>query len=319
MVKRGLYLGLIVILLVFSATMVYADSSEKEQNATGTQADRLAEITDRGTLVVAVNTDLVADFTIKNDTARDPESKCTDEQYAENQVSGYDVEIGSHIAEELGVDSCYVATNSEELKKGDWGDKWDYYTDFYMTDDRLKWLYFTQPIFSVASSFYIRSNNTNISSIDDLSGKKIGVYVQSAQLNYLNNNLSMIGDVTDNQVKNPTIVEYTGDPEAINDLVSGKLDAILFPQTDMKARIANGTPLTELKPYAFTGYSGIAVEKGNGTYAVSFVEKLNEIIQKMHSDGFLSALYLKEYNEDMTSDAKKFDISSLHQFNESSS
>jgi len=319
MLKRKMYVVLIVILLILSATMVYADNSEKEQGATGTQPDRLAEILDRGTLVVAINTDLASDFMINNETIRVPESKCSDQQYAENQVTGYDVEVGSHIAQELGVDSCYVPTQSDELNSGEWGDKWDYYTDFYMTNDRMKWLYFTQPIFSVASSFYIRSNNTNISSVSDLSGKKIGVYVQSAQSNYLNNNLSMVGDITDNQVKNPEVIEYFGYTAAINDLVSGNIDAILLPQTEMNNRIANGTPITELKPYAFTGYSGIAVEKGNGTYAVSFVEKLNEIIQKMHRDGIFSALFIKEYNEDMTSVAQKFDISSLHQFNESSS
>ena len=179
-----------------------------------------------------------------------------------------------------------------------------------MTNDRLKWLYFTQPIFSVPSAFYIRSNNTNVSSISRLSGMKIGVYVQSAQSNYLHNNLSMVGDVAENQVNNPEIIEYTRDADAINDLVSGKLDAILFPKTDMNNLIANGTPITELKPYAFRGYSGIAVEKGNGTYAVSFVEKLNGIIQKLHNNGFLSAIFIDEYNEDMTKDAKSFDISS---------
>ncbi len=294
--------------------MVFGD-----QNISGVQQDRLQEILSRGTLVVAVNTDLSSDFKVNNETAPDPESKCSDLQYAENQVSGYDVEIGSQVAKDLGVDSCYVPTNSTELKNSKWGDKWDYYTDFYMTNDRMKWLYFTQPIFAVSSSFYVRANDTNVSSISDLSGKKIGVYVQSAQTSYLDNNLTMVGTVNDNPVKDPAIVEYAQDSDAINDLVSGKVDALLFPDTDMKNVIATGTPIIALKPYAFMGYSGIAVEKGDGVSTVSFVKKLNEIVQKMHADGFLSSIYMKSFNQDLTKDAKSFDISSLHQFNESSS
>ena len=75
MQKRGLYLVMIVIFLIFSVTVVYADRSEKEQNITVTQPDRLQEILNRGTLVVAVNTDLAADFIINNGTKRDPKSK----------------------------------------------------------------------------------------------------------------------------------------------------------------------------------------------------------------------------------------------------
>ena len=309
-----IFLGILVILLVFSVSMVFAD-----QNTSVVQQDRLQEILSRGTLVVAINTDLASDFKVNNETARDPDSKCSDLQYAENQVSGYDVQIGSQVAKELGVDSCYIPTNSSELKNTKWGDKWDYYTDFYMTNDRLKWLFFAQPIFAVSSSFYIRDNDTSVSNISDLSGKKIGAYVQSAQTSYLNNNLTMVGTVNDNPVKDPMVIEYAQDSDAINDLVSGKVDALLFPDTDMDNVIANGTPIVALKPYAFMGYSGIAVEKGDGNSTVSFVEKLNDIVQKMHTEGFLSSIYMKTYNHDLSKDAQSFDISSLHQFNESSS
>ena len=57
--------------------------------------------------------------------------------------------------------------------------------------------------------------------------------------------------------------------------------------------LQNGTPIVALKPYAFMGYSGIAVEKGDGNSTVSFVEKLNDIVQKMHTEGFLSSIYMK--------------------------
>jgi len=306
----GLFLGIIILSLVLSVCLVSA-----EENSSPVQQDRLQKIMSRGTIVIAVNTDLVSDFKFNNETPRSPESKCSEYQYPENQVSGYDVQIGSKIAEELGVDSCYVPTNSSELKNSKWGDKWDYYTDFYMTNDRLKWLYFTQPIFAVSSSFYIRANDTNISSISDLSGKTIGTYVQSAQTNYLNNNLSMVGTINENPIDNPTIVEYLADSDAIDDLLSGKIDAILIPDSDIQNSIANGTPIIALEPYAFTGYSGISVEKGDDDSSVAFVQKLNEIIQKLHNEGFFSDIYVKTYNKDFTKDAQNFDISSLNQFN----
>ncbi len=43
----------------------------------------------------------------------------------------------------------------------------------------------------------------------------------------------MIGNIMDNPVKNPVIVEYIWYEDIIQDLISGNLDAILYLGTDI--------------------------------------------------------------------------------------
>ncbi|WP_181391612.1 hypothetical protein [Methanospirillum lacunae] len=84
----------------------------------------------------------------------------------------------------------------------------------------------------------------------------------------------------------------------IHDLVSSKIDAILFPDTEIDKVIANGTPIIALKPYAFLGYSGIAVEKENNTSSKSLVNNLIEITHVMHQDRTLTSIIMNYFNND---------------------
>ena len=182
----------------------------------------------------------------------------------------------------------------------------------------MKWIYFSQPVKASPSVFFIRSDNKNISSLEDLSGKSIGTFTPSTQVDYLKNIIDIPGNVTKNPIKDPNIVEYQLQNEVLDDLVSGKLDAVLLPLIALKEERFNGTPVTHLMPYAFIGYSGPAVERSNTTDSVTFVKKLNDIILKLHKEGVLSKISMKYNNIDITKEAADFNISSLNQFRESS-
>ena len=67
-----------------------------------------------------------------------------------------------------------------------------------------------------------------------MSGKSIGTFIQSAQAGYLRNIINIPGNVTENSIKYPKIVEYRLETEAVDDLVSGKLDAVLLPFLSLK-------------------------------------------------------------------------------------
>jgi ABC-type amino acid transport substrate-binding protein len=316
MKKEAWCLGItLLLILCVTNSALAADTGEVKSTNTSYQ-DKLSDILSKGRLVLAITNS--SGIIIHNDTERDPQSHCTDNQYSKNQLSGERRDFASKIAEELGVDACFVTTDMNEIRKGNWGDKWDYFLEYYLTKERMKWLYFSQPVKASPSVFFIRSDNTNISDLKDLSGKKIGVSGNSTQGNYLRNTLDMYGDITENPIKNPKIIEYASVAEAIDDLVAGTIDAILFPQISMKSEEFNATPVTQLEPYAFIGYSGPAVERSNSTNSTLFVQKLNEIIQKLHKNGYLSDLSLKYFGYDITKKAEEFDISSLNQFNESS-
>lgn len=315
--KEVWYLGIALLLILFSTVLVFADDSVEVDPVNTSSHDKLTEILSRGSLVLAILTDS-NDITVLHNTERDPLSKCTGRQYSKNQLSGERVDFSSKIAEELGVDACFVEVDIDEIRNGSWGDKWDYFLGYYITNERMKWLYFSQPVKASPSVFFIRSDNKNISSLKDLSGKTIGASNKTTQDDYLRNRIDIYGDITENPIENPIIMYYSSEEEMIDDLVSGKIDAILTTQISMKSKKYNASPVKQLEPYAFIGYSGPAIEKSNSVNPIPFVKKLNEIIQKMHKNGELTNLSIKYYDYDITKKAGEFDISSLNQFYENS-
>lgn len=315
--KNGWLLGLVLVFILLSSTLVLAVESGEVMVSNLSSHDQLSDILSRGRLVLAITPDS-SGISIINTTERDPYTNCTDQQYSQNQLSGERIEVASRIAEELGVDACFVTVDGDEIRNGNWGDKWDYFLGYYFTNERMKWLYFSQPLRASPSVFFIRADNTNITSLQDLSGKNIGTSNKSTQYDYLKNTIDIYGDVTENPIINPNIVDYASETEMIDDLLSGKIDAVLIPELTMKSERYNATPVVRMEPYAFIGYSGPAIEKSNTTHAIAFVKKLDAIIQKLHKNGELSNISMKYFPYDYSKKAGEFDISSLNQFIESS-
>ena len=313
--KQVWYCGIFFVFFLFCATMVYAVEPVEKSVPDSLKSDKLEDILSRGTLVVAINP-LNMYLQINNSSKRDPRSNCSYGQYTENQVSGFDVDVATTIAKEFGVDSCYVTPDEDEIEQGNWSDKWDIYPSYFIINERTDRYYFTQPVRAVSNYFYIRNNDTSITSPSDLSGKIIGTYPDSSQSRYLNNTLEMPGFVDENPVKNATIIGHGIESQAFYDLVSGKLDGVLLPELAGDTAIENGSPITALKPKAFTGYTGLSIEKEIGINKKSFVRNLTKIIQKMHEKGELSNISMKYFGKDITEEAKVFDISILNQFDE---
>jgi ABC-type amino acid transport substrate-binding protein len=319
MMKKLVNGWIIVVLLVSCASMVAAYQPAENQSADISVPDALEKILSRGTLVVALNPDDEPLDLNNTSSVRKPDTKCTDLQYTEGEVSGFNVDLTNGIARELGVDSCFVIPDREELESEKWGEKWDYYPNYFITSERLDTYYFTHPVMSAPYVYFISSDNGNITNHEDLSGKIIATtYAYSVLSGYLNNNLSFIGNTQENQVKNATLILYDDELLAFDDLVAGKVDAMLVIEGQGNEAIENGTPIKPLMPYTFSGYGGLAIEKDASTDKEGFVKRLNEIIQSMHENGELSSISMKHTETDITKDAASFDIASLNQFNESS-
>lgn len=314
MMKEVWHIGIVLIMIVSSTPLVFAMGTDGDNAQDNISHDTLQDIFSKGSLVLAVKPE---GYTVINGSVRDPNSHCTGIQYSANQLSGDLMDVNSRIAKELGVDSCFVTVTDEELQRGNWTDKWDYFLDFYMTDERMQWLYFAQPWASSNSVFFIRADNNDISTLKDLSGKRIGTYNQSAQMDYLNHNLSIPGIISENPINNPIIVGYSLEAEAMDDLMAGKIDAVLFPDYSVITNQSYSTWVKQLTPYAFIGFAGPAIAKSDARDPVPFVNRLNEIIRKLHNEGELSNISITYWDYDLTKDAAEFNLSSLHQFNES--
>lgn len=302
----------IAVLTLFSAAIGTAAGPGISDTTNITTPDRLNEILDRGYLVVAIEPLGLPYADIIPGTKRDPKSNCSENCYSENQMTGFDVAVTGAIARNLGIESCYVTPDHMQVYQGNWSG-WDLYPGYFITNDRLATYYFTKPTVSESSLFYIRTNETNITNPADISGKRIGVTVLSAQEMYLNNTLSLPGVLNENPVTNATVLEYGNEYLAVSDLLSGDLDAVLVSESTGDDYITNGSPILGLSPVAFTGYSGLAIMKKPGIDAKPLISKLDEIITHMHADGELANISTAYLGKDNTRDASAFDTGSLNQ------
>lgn len=208
-------------------------------------------------------------------------------EYLENgKIVGFDVDIANYIADELGM--TLVIDNMEfnavlaavPSGKADVG-----IAAMSVKPERLESMDFSDPYFTAYQAVIIKSDNDSIKSGEDLKGKRIGVQ------------LGTTGDVLVTKEYEPSgakISRFNKGPEAMLDLINGRLDAIVIDNGPAsKLAAANpGTkvleePLSEVEEYA------IAVKKGN----TDLLEKINTALAKMKSTGKYDEIY-ENYKDD---------------------
>lgn len=200
------------------------------------------------------------------------------------KIVGFDVEIAEYIAEELGMtlkidnmefNAVLAAVPSGKADVG--------ISAMSIKPDRLGVMDFSDPYFTAYQAVIVKSDNTAITKGDDLAGKKIGVQ------------LGTTGDTlvsTTYEPQGAEISRYAKGSEAMIDLMSGKIDAIVIDNSPAeKLSAANpGTkvldePLDEVEEYA------IAVKKGNK----DLLDKINAALAKMKSTGKYDEIYEKYF------------------------
>jgi len=167
------------------------------------------------------------------------------------------------------------------------------------------------------AAFFVHKDNTTLAQPSDLSGKKVGACSGCTYDAYLAGTLTIPGEKIDYVVKNAQFSGYDTDINALQDLALGdgvRLDGVLTALPTGTGAIADGLPLKQLGEPVFFEYLGGAVDKTSTKDPVSFVKKVTELIQQMHSDGTLKKLSEEFYGMDLASAAAKFDWNALNQF-----
>ena len=153
-----------------------------------------------------------------------------------------------------------------------------------ITDERAKLLDFTMPIAESTIAYIRRKDDTSIKTLHDLSGKVLGAQqggVSLAAVPDLEATLKQQGG-TIGQVK-----QYRGFAEAYQDLLNGRLDAVLH-------NIVSLSVLVNEKPAIFAlgdrvsrkSYAGWAVKKGNQP----LLDLLNQFLSSLRQQGELKPL-----------------------------
>ena len=284
-----------------------------------TKADnKLAEVTDRGTLIVSSDPAYPPQSELVPNAERPSNTKCTSDQKTSAELKGFDIDVAAEIAKRLGLEVCFVTPDWTLITGGNWADRWDVSVgSMTITPERMANLYFSQPYYTTPAAFFVHTDNTTFSQPPDLSGKKIGACTGCTYDAYLSQTLSIPGEEINFVVTDPEFAGYDTDSFALDDLSLGdgvRLDAVLTAQPTGVQAIQSGKPLKQLGDPVYFEYLAAAIDKKGSLDPASFVAKLDEIIQQMHQDGTLLKLSQQYYGLDLTSAAGQFDTDLLNQF-----
>jgi polar amino acid transport system substrate-binding protein len=257
--------------------------------------DLLGSIEDKGVL------------TVSTDPAYPPQSELNKKT---GEYEGFDIDVATEIAKRLGVDIAWEAPAWETIISGSWNGRWDISVgSMTITPERAEVLDFTPPYYYTPAAYAVHKDNTTITGVDGLNGKKIGVCGGCTYDLYLQNKLNIAKDESgvpvkiESKVTNPQIKTYDTDSTAIQDLALGdgrRLDAVISALPTLEAAIDAGSPIKVVPPDLYYEPLSVAIDKSSQLDPTSLVDRISEIIEEMHSDGTMVELSEKWYGTDLT-------------------
>jgi polar amino acid transport system substrate-binding protein len=252
--------------------------AQHDENA----GDLLARICSEGTIRVST------------DPAYPPQSELNPET---GEYEGFDIDVAKEIAERLGVEVAWETPKWEVLTAGSWNDRWDMSVgSMTPTNDRQEVLEFTEP-YSFVPAVVVVPDDSAVSDVaTDLDGATIGVCADCTYQFYLEKTLAIRGFEFDFVIDDATIQGYDTDTTALQDLVTGRLDAVMTSVTTAEAFVDEGNPVKIVGDPLFGEPLAVAFDKDTELDNTSLVQAVDEIVADMHADGTLTQFSKKWYD-----------------------
>ncbi len=214
---------------------------------------------------------------------------------------GFDIDVATDIAKRLGVQVKWVTPAWDVITAGHWSGRWDLSVgSMTITAERAQVLDFSTPYYYTPAGIAVQKGSP-ITSFDQLSGKSIGVCGACTYEYYLERKLDIPGYTPTYVIpQDVKIVTYDTDSTAIQDLVLGRLDAVMSAVPTLQAAIDKGKPIQLLGDPVFYEPLAAAADKSAPEDPTSFIQAVSDIITQMHQDGTLTQLSMKWYKTDLT-------------------
>jgi polar amino acid transport system substrate-binding protein len=308
----GAVLALAILGVLLTAAVANGGPSGRRSGG-DPSTDKLAQILARGTLILSTDPAYAPQSYRVKGAKRLGGTKCAANQLTANQMAGYDADTSKLVAQGLGVEACFVTPTWSEQISGHWNDRWDLtIASVGITRERMTRLFYTQPYSAEAERFFVRKSS-KLTSVEQLSGKRLGGCGGCFAQNYIQRNLVLPGEPVAFHVTAATFVGYDVERNGLADVARGKLDGFLCGVAVGGKAIAEGLPLKALGGDQYVAYLGGAVDRFSGLKVAAFIAKVNTIIGHLHTQGTLRRLSLKYFGTDFATRASKFDVARLGQ------
>ncbi|MBO4900924.1 MAG: basic amino acid ABC transporter substrate-binding protein [Lachnospiraceae bacterium] len=200
------------------------------------------------------------------------------EYYEGSEIVGIDAEIAKAVADKLGLtlkiedmefDSIITAVSTGKVDMGLAG--------MTVTEERKQNVNFSDT-YATGVQVVIVPEGSDIKTVDDLQGKKIGVQ------------LATTGDIyCCDDFGTENVEEYNKGNDAVMALVSGKVDAVVIDNEPAKSFVAANEGLTILDSEYVTEEYAAALNKEN----TALLEAVNGALAELKADGTLDSIINK--------------------------
>jgi polar amino acid transport system substrate-binding protein len=186
----------------------------------------------------------------------------------QGELTGFDVEIGKALAKEMGLKPKPVTNPFETIVAGLQTRKYDAVIgSMGITEERKKAVDFSKPYYRSGAQIFVDQGNQDIQSPEDLKGKTIGVVKATT---YKDEALKYSDDIK----------EYTSDVTALQDLPTGRVDAVITDEgLGDYAILHDHLPIDKVGKPLTQDEMGIAVRKGNPQLVKAINQALDRIVE----------------------------------------
>lgn len=204
------------------------------------------------------------------------------EYYEGDTIVGIDAEIAQAIADELGLELVIEDMEFDGIIGAVTAGKVDMgLAGMTVTEDRLENVNFSDT-YAHASQVVIVTNDSEIATVDDLANKTVGVQ------------LGTTGDIYAEDIEGVTLERYNKGFEAVQSLLTGKIDAVIIDEQPAKAFVSQNEGIKILEEKFTDEDYAAAIAKDN----TELVEAVNQALASLKSSGKLDEIVAKYITED---------------------
>lgn len=197
-----------------------------------------------------------------------------------DKIVGFDIDLINEISKIMGFQFEIVDMQFDGLLPALESKKIDLIiAGMAATEERKQFVNFSDPYYNSKQSIVVQANNTDITSFDNFTGKKVGVV------------LGYTGDILVSELPNVEVQKFNTTSETVLALKAQKVDAVVLDYEPAKNYVAQNTELKLVESDAAAEEYSIAMRKDD----TEFLAKVNEALKTIKENGTYDALISKYF------------------------